>query len=101
MAESIEVAFTLNRRPVRLRVRSDRRLLDVLREDLRLTAAKEGCGNGECGSCTVMVDGRAVNACLMLAFQADGSAVETVEGLAVRPPSLAGAFVEGERALRA
>jgi carbon-monoxide dehydrogenase small subunit/xanthine dehydrogenase small subunit len=82
MAESIEVAFTLNRRPVRLRVRSDRRLLDVLREDLRLTAAKEGCGNGECGSCTVMVDGRAVNVCLMLAFQADGSTVETVEGLA-------------------
>ena len=82
MAESIEIAFTLNGRPLRLRVRSDQRLLDVLRQDLRLTGAKEGCGKGECGSCTVIVDSRAVNACLMIAYQADGATIETVEGLA-------------------
>jgi xanthine dehydrogenase small subunit len=76
-----EVALTLNRRPVRLRARSDQRLLDVLRDDLRLTGAKEGCGKGECGACTVLVDGQAVDSCLMMAYQADGTTVETIEGL--------------------
>jgi xanthine dehydrogenase iron-sulfur cluster and FAD-binding subunit A len=82
VAEAIEIAFTLNGRPLRIRVRSDQRLLDVLRQELRLTGAKEGCGKGECGSCTVIVDSRAVNACLMMAYQADGATIETVEGLA-------------------
>ena len=82
MAETFDVALTLNRRPVRLRARSDQRLLDLLRDDLRLTGAKEGCGKGECGACTVLVDGRAVDSCLMLAYQADGARVETIEGLA-------------------
>src|SRR5678816_345380 len=81
MAETIPIAFTLNRQPERLRVRSDLRLLDVLRGDLRLTGAKEGCGKGECGACTVLVDGQAVDACLMMAYQADGAAIETIEGL--------------------
>ncbi len=76
------VAFTLNRRSVTLRVRPEQRLLDVLREDLRLTGAKEGCGKGECGACTVIVDGQAVDSCLMMAWQADGAVVETIEGLA-------------------
>ena len=82
MADPIDVALTLNRQPVRLRIPSDRRLLDLLREDLHLTGAKEGCGKGECGSCTVLVNGQAVNACLMMAYQADGAVVESIEGLA-------------------
>jgi carbon-monoxide dehydrogenase small subunit/xanthine dehydrogenase small subunit len=81
VAEVFDVALTLNRRPVRLRARSDQRLLDLLRDDLRLTGAKEGCGKGECGACTVLVDGMAVDSCLMMAYQADGTAVETIEGL--------------------
>lgn len=82
MVESIEIAFTLNRRPLRLRVATDRRLVDLLRDDLRLTGTKECCGTGSCGSCTVLLDGQAVNACLVMGYQVDGGTVETVEGLA-------------------
>jgi carbon-monoxide dehydrogenase small subunit len=59
-----------------------KRLLDVLREDLRLTGTKEGCGEGECGACTVILDGEAVNACLVAVGQCDARSVTTVEGLA-------------------
>ena len=58
-----------------------KRLLDVVREDLRLTGTKEGCGEGECGACTVMVDGEVVNSCLVAAGQCHGREVTTVEGL--------------------
>ena len=59
-----------------------KRLLDVLREDLRLTGTKEGCGEGECGSCSVRLDGELVNSCMVPVLQAEGSCIETVEGLA-------------------
>ena len=62
-----------------------RRLLDVLREDLGLTGTKEGCGEGDCGACTVLLDGAPVCSCLVIAGQADGRAVTTVEGLADGP----------------
>ncbi len=58
-----------------------KRLLDTLREDLRLTGTKEGCGEGECGACSVMLDGEVVNSCLVAAAQCDGRKVTTVEGL--------------------
>jgi carbon-monoxide dehydrogenase small subunit len=59
-----------------------KRLLDVLREDLRLTGTKEGCGEGECGACTVLLDGKPVNSCLVAVAQCDGRTVKTVEGVA-------------------
>jgi carbon-monoxide dehydrogenase small subunit/xanthine dehydrogenase small subunit len=96
VADVIDLALTVNRQPVRLRTRSDKRLLDVLREDLRLTGAKEGCGKGECGACTVILDGQAVDSCLMMAYQADGGDVQTIEGLAegARLHPLQDAFIE-------
>lgn len=76
------ISFTINGEKVRFEVEPNKTLLKMLREDLNLTGAKEGCGAGECGSCTVIVDGKAVNSCMMLAVEADGKDIITVEGLA-------------------
>jgi aerobic carbon-monoxide dehydrogenase small subunit len=80
------VRFTVNDQPVEVNVPGVRRLLDVLREDLGLTGTKEGCGEGECGACTVLLDGAVVDSCLVPISQVGGHAVRTVEGLAPRQP---------------
>ena len=74
--------FTLNDKPVSVEVSANARLLDVIREQLGLTGTKEGCGVGECGACTVIVDGDAVDSCLTLVMSVEGKSVLTVEGLA-------------------
>ena len=76
-------AFTVNGEPVEVEAAGTRRLLDVLREDLGLTGTKEGCGEGECGACSVLIDGAVVDACLVPVSQARGAEVRTVEGLMV------------------
>ena len=88
--------FTLNGAAVSLDVVGTRRLLDVLREDLRLTGTKEGCGEGECGACSVLIDGELVDSCLVAVGQVEGRQVTTVEGLAAggRLTALQQAFIE-------
>ena len=78
--------FELNGKHVDVRAHAMKRLLDVLREDCGLTGTKEGCGEGECGACTVLLDGQAVNACLVPFGQVRGRAVKTIEGLRGRHP---------------
>jgi aerobic carbon-monoxide dehydrogenase small subunit len=78
----MKITLTVNGSVHTLEVPPNRMLLAVLREDLDLTGTKYGCGTGDCGSCVVEVDGRSVNSCLMLAAEADGSEITTVEGLA-------------------
>jgi len=78
----MRIKFRLNGREVELDVPLGRRLLDLLREDLGLTGTKEGCGEGECGACAVIVDGKLRLSCLTAAIQVDGKEVLTVEGLA-------------------
>ncbi|MFE9925907.1 2Fe-2S iron-sulfur cluster-binding protein [Streptomyces sp. NPDC005774] len=77
-----EVTLSVNGKPHTLLIDHRRVLLDLLREDLDLTGAKKGCDHGQCGACTVLVDGRRVNSCLQLAVSLDGCDVLTVEGLA-------------------
>ena len=83
MTEGGGFRFLVNGDPVEVDVPGMRRLLDVLREDLELTGTKEGCGEGECGACSVLIDGAVVDSCLVPIAQVDGHAVRTVEGLAI------------------
>ncbi len=82
MSDLVSVELTVNGRQRRLDVAPHHTLLEVLRDDLELTGAKECCLVGECGACTVRLDGRIVDSCLVLAVEADGGEVTTVEGLA-------------------
>ncbi len=75
------ISFNLNGHEVSAEVESHKMLLQVLREEFQLTGTKEGCGQGECGACTVLVDGLPVNSCLYPAFEVDGAKVTTIEGL--------------------
>ncbi|MBS3977345.1 MAG: (2Fe-2S)-binding protein [Syntrophomonadaceae bacterium] len=77
-----KISFILNGLSVELAVDPKARLVDVLREELDFTGTKEGCGQGECGACTVLLDGQAVNSCLVLVGQIKGRNVVTIEGLA-------------------
>ncbi len=88
--------FTVNGRVASVDVPPMTRLLDVLREELRHTGPKEGCGEGECGACTVLIDGLPVNSCLVPVIQVDGATIVTVEGLAVegRLSAVQEAFVQ-------
>ncbi len=78
----VSISMTVNGAGHRVAAWPMMRLLDVLREELGLTGTKEGCGEGECGACSVILDGRLVNSCLVPALQADGARITTIEGIA-------------------
>jgi len=88
----MRIAFVVNEQPVSVEAHPMDRLLDVLREQLGLTGTKEGCGEGECGACTVLLDGEPVLSCLVPVFQCSDRAIESIEGIAARPD--ARAFVD-------
>jgi len=78
----LKISFMLNGKEIQIDAPPDRRVLDILREDLNLTGTKEGCGTGECGACAILVDGESRLSCLMLAAQLEGRSVTTIEGMA-------------------
>jgi aerobic-type carbon monoxide dehydrogenase small subunit (CoxS/CutS family) len=82
MSEKRKIKFTINGNACELEIKPWRTLLEVIREDLKLTGTKEGCGEGECGSCTVIMNGKTVNSCLVPAMEADSQEILTIEGLA-------------------
>jgi carbon-monoxide dehydrogenase small subunit len=96
VAERYSLELTINSRQVRREIPGSRTLLELLREDLRLTGTNLSCDTGDCGACTVLLNGRPATACLVLALDVDGAEVTTIEGLAARwhtqsddvPPSL-------------
>ena len=94
--ELMKLKFTLNGRTVEISVPADKTLLRILREDVRIMGTKEGCEEGQCGACTVLLDGRAVNACLVPAVQLEGREVLTIEGLSdgIRLHKIQQAFVD-------
>jgi carbon-monoxide dehydrogenase small subunit len=83
MADKIKIGCDVNDEARTLEAYPMERLLDVLREQLHLTGTKEGCGEGECGACSVMIDGQIVNSCLVPAAQVAGASIKTIEGIAL------------------
>src|SRR5918994_2046573 len=79
------VQFTLNGKSVSREVPTHRLLLDLLRDEIGMTGTKEGCGTGDCGACTVFLDGKAVNSCLVLSGELEGANIVTIEGLKIGP----------------
>ena len=79
---TVTISFTVNGEPVSVEAHSMARLLDVVRQQLHLTGTKEGCGEGECGACAVLIDGELVTSCLVPVVQAEGASVTTIEGVA-------------------
>jgi carbon-monoxide dehydrogenase small subunit len=91
----VAIELTVNGEKSFLDVKPNQTLVDVIREDLGLTGTKKGCGEGKCGSCTILMNGKPVNSCLVLAVQADGAEILTIEGLAGKAPHpLQTAFAE-------
>ena len=92
----MDIGFALNGEKYKLSVPVNAVLLDVIRDKMHLTGTKEGCGRGECGACTILFNGRSVNACLILAPQADGAEIVTIEGTDVERKmlSIQKAFLE-------
>jgi len=82
VSKKIHITCTINDKPAEFLAEPRQSLLDVLRDTLHLTGAKEGCNNGNCGACNVILDGRLVNSCLVLSPEVEGAKIETVEGLA-------------------
>jgi aerobic carbon-monoxide dehydrogenase small subunit len=85
MSVNIEIAFKLNGIDMRAKVSPGMSTLEMLRDELHLTGSKYGCGEGECGACTINVDGLSINSCLMFAADCDGREIVTIEGLASDP----------------
>lgn len=88
MSGKIDINCTVNGQSRKLNVYPMERLLDVLRDQLHLTGTKEGCGEGECGACTVIIDGRIVNSCLVPVAQIEGASIKTIEGIATSETQL-------------
>jgi carbon-monoxide dehydrogenase small subunit len=88
LSEKTQINCTVNNEPRKLQAYPMERLLDVLREQLRLTGTKEGCGEGECGACSVMIDGRIVNSCLVPVAQVERCSITTIEGVAISDTQL-------------
>ena len=97
MTKRLHVSTTINGSPTEFLCEARQSLLEVLRDELRLTGTKEGCGNGNCGACTVLLDGVPVDSCLVLAVESEGAEITTVEGIAhdARLHPLQQCFLEG------